>query len=200
MSRRFTRFGTGWIDFDNDGWLDLYQANGRVGQQAERYGDDVYAEPSLLLRGASSGRFTEMSPRGGTSPTLIASARAAAFGDIDNDGGVDIVVVNRDHAPFLLRNVAPNRGHWLTLRVLEPNGRDSLGAQVTASIGPRRMTRIVRAAYSYLASNDPRVHIGLGAATTLADVNVRWPDGTSESFGDQPADRIVTLQRGKGRK
>ena len=158
VSRRFTRFGTGWIDFDNDGWLDLYQANGRVGQQAERYGDDVYAEPSLLLRGASSGRFTEMSPRGGTSPTLIASARAAAFGDIDNDGGVDIVVVNRDHAPFLLHNVAPNRGHWLTLRVLEPNGRDSLGAQVTASIGPRRLTRIVRAAYSYLASNDPRVH------------------------------------------
>ena len=76
-----------------------------------------------------------MSPRGGTSPTLIASSRAAAFGDIDNDGGVDIVVVNRDHAPFLLHNVAPNRGHWLTLRVLEPNGRDSLGAEVTASIG-----------------------------------------------------------------
>ncbi len=76
-----------------------------------------------------------MSPRGGTSPPLIASSRAAAFGDIDNDGGVDIVVVNRDHAPFLLRNVAPNRGHWMALRVLEPNGRDSLGAQVTASIG-----------------------------------------------------------------
>ena len=74
--------------------------------------------------------------------------------------------MNRDHAPFLLQNVAPNRGHWLTLRVLEPNGRDSLGAQVTASIGPRRLTRMVRAAYSYLASNDPRVHIGLGAATT----------------------------------
>ena len=199
VSRRFTRFGTAWIDFDNDGWLDLYQANGRVGQQAERYGDDVYAEPSLLLRGASSGRFTEISPRGGTSPTLIASARAAAFGDIDNDGGVDIVVVNRDHAPFLLHNVAPNRGHWLTLRVLERNGRDSLGAQVTASIGPRRLTRTVRAAYSYLASNDPRVHIGLGAATTLADVNVRWPDGTSESFGDQRADRVVTLQRDQGR-
>ena len=141
-----------------------------------------------------------MPPRGGTAPPLIASSRAAAFGDIDNDGGVDIVVVNRDHAPFLLRNVAPNRGHWLTFRVLEPNGRDSLGAEVTASIGARRMTRMVRAAYSYLASNDPRVHIGLGAATTLADVTVRWPDGTTESFGDQRADRVVTLQRGKGRR
>ena len=104
------------------------------------------------------GRFTEVSPRGGTSPQLIASSRAAAFGDIDNDGGVDIVVVNRDHAPFVLRNVAPTRGHWVTLRVIEPNGRDSLGAEVTATVGARRMTRIVRAAYSYLASNDPRVH------------------------------------------
>ena len=141
VSRPFTRFGTAWIDFDNDGWLDLYQANGRVGQQAERYGDDVYAEPSLLFRGASDGRFTEVRPRGGTATALVASSRAAAFGDIDNDGGVDIVVVNRDHAPFLLRNVVPNRGHWLTLRVLEPNGRDSLGAEVTATIGARRVMR-----------------------------------------------------------
>ena len=200
VSRPFTRFGTGWIDFDNDGWLDLYQATGRVGQQAERYGDDVYAEPSLLFKGTSSGRFTEVSPRGGTAPTLIASARAAAFGDIDNDGGVDVVVVNRDHAPYLLRNIAPNRGHWLTVRVLEPNGRDSLGAQVTATIGERRVTRTVRAAYSYLASNDPRVHFGLGPSTTATAVSVRWPNGTVESFGDLQADRIVTLRRGEGRK
>ncbi|MGH9201560.1 MAG: FG-GAP repeat domain-containing protein, partial [Vicinamibacterales bacterium] len=140
VSRPFTRFGTAWLDVDNDGWLDLYQANGRVGQQAERYGTDVYAEPSLLYRGAAGGTFTEVRPRGGTASLLIASSRAAAFGDIDNDGGVDVVVVNRDHGPFVLHNVAPNRGHWLTLRVVEPNGRDSLGAQVTAMVGERRLT------------------------------------------------------------
>jgi hypothetical protein len=195
ISRPFTRFGTAWFDADNDGWLDLYQANGRVGQQAERFGDDVYAEPSLLFRGSSDGRFTEVKPRGGSAAPLIASSRAAAFGDIDNDGAIDIVVVNRDRAPFVLHNVAPNRGHWLLLRVLEPNGRDSLGAEVTAMVGGRRVMRTVRAAYSYLASNDPRVHLGLGAATTVANVTVRWPDGSTESFGDQPADRIVTLQR-----
>jgi enediyne biosynthesis protein E4 len=200
VSRPFTRFGTGWIDFDNDGWLDLYQANGRVGQQAERYGDDVYAEPSLLFKGTSSGRFTEVSPRGGTIPPLIASARAAAFGDIDNDGGVDVVVANRDHAPYLLRNIAPNRGHWLTVRVVEPNGRDSLGAQVTATIGERRVTRVVRAAYSYLASNDPRIHFGLGPSASATAVTVRWPNGTVESFGELQADRIVTLRRGEGKK
>ena len=139
-----------------------------------------------------------MLPRGGTVPLLIASSRAAAFGDIDNDGGVDVVVVNRDHAPFVLHNIAPNRGHWLTLRLIEPNGRDSLGAQVTASIGGRPIVRTARAAYSYLASNDPRVHIGLGSATKLTGVTVRWPNGNVEAFGDLDADRVVTLQRGKG--
>jgi enediyne biosynthesis protein E4 len=200
VSRPFTRFGTAWLDFDNDGWLDLYQANGRVGQQAERYGPDVYAEPSLLFRGASGGTFIEVRPRGGTASLLIASSRAAAFGDIDNDGGVDVVVVNRDRAPFVLHNIAPNRGHWLMFRLVEPNGRDSLGAQVTLAIGARRLSRTARAAYSYLASNDPRVHIGLGAATKVTGVSVRWPNGTTEAFGDVDADRVVTLQRGKGKK
>ena len=79
VSRPFTRFGTAWIDFDNDGWLDLYQANGRVGQQAERYGDDPYTEPSLLYKGSSTGRFEEVRPRGGTAALLTASSRAAAL-------------------------------------------------------------------------------------------------------------------------
>jgi hypothetical protein len=199
ISRPFTRFGTGWIDFDNDGRLDLYQANGRVGQQAMRYDADPYAEPSLLYRGTASGRFEEVTPRGGTTPPLIASSRAAAFGDIDNDGGVDIVVVNRDRAPFLLRNVVPSRGHWISFRVIEPNGRDSLGAVLTAQLGGRRLTREVRSAYSYLASNDPRVHLGLGTESRVTDVRVRWPNGRLETFGDFPAGQIVTLQRTRGR-
>lgn len=198
ISRPFTRFGTSWFDADNDGWLDLYQANGRVGQQAERFGDDVYAEPSLLFRGSRDGRFTEVKPRGGSATPLIASSRAAAFGDIDDDGAIDVVVVNRDRAPFVLHNVAPNRGHWLTLRAREPNGRDSLGAEVTATIGSRKVMRTVRAAYSYLASSDPRVHVGLGTATSVSDVTVRWPGGGVETFGEQPGDRVVTLTRGTG--
>jgi hypothetical protein len=195
VSRPFTRFGTAFIDFDNDGWLDLYQANGRVGQQAQRYGDDPYAEPSLLYKGSSGGRFEEVKPRGGTASLLTASSRAAAFGDLDNDGGVDIVVVNRDHAPYVLRNVAPSRGNWVAFRVLEPNGRDSLGAEVTLSAGTRTIMRTVRAAFSYQASNDPRVHVGLGAETKAVNVQVRWPNGTVEKFGDFPAGRIVTLRR-----
>ena len=129
---------------------------------------------------------------------LVATSRAAAFGDIDNDGGVDVVVVNRDSRPYLLHNVVKPRGHWIMLRVLE-HGRDALGAEVTMTVGSRTIRRDVRAAYSYLASNDPRVHVGLGQETLVRGVVVRWADGTREAFGDVPADRITVLGRGTGR-
>ena len=197
-SRRFTRFGMALADFDNDGYLDLYEANGRVGLQAERYGSDPYAEPSLLFRGLAGPRFEEIAPRGGTRAPLAATSRAAAFGDFDNDGGVDIVVVNRDGRPFVLRNVVPHRGHWVALRVVDEHGRDALGAHVTTTVGARTIHRDVRAAYSYLASNDPRVHIGLGDETVARNVTVRWADGTTESFGDVAADRVTVLRRRHG--
>jgi hypothetical protein len=196
-SRPFTRFGTAFIDFDNDGTLDLYQANGRVGQQARRYTDDPYAEPSLLFRGLPGARFAEVAPRGGTATPLLASARAAAFGDIDNDGGVDIVVVNRDHAPYVLRNVVGSRGHWIAFRAVEPNGRDSFGARITMRAGGRTIAREVRAAYSYLASNDPRVHVGLDGHSRVVDVRVRWPNGEVQHFGEFPADQVITLRRAR---
>ena len=199
-SRPFTRFGMALLDFDNDGQVDLYEANGRVGQQSERYSSDPYAEPSLLFRGFAGPRFEEVVPRGGTASALVATSRAAAFGDIDNDGGIDIVVVNRDSRPFLLHNVVRPRGHWIMLRVLEEHGRDALGAQVTMTVGSRTIRRDVRAAFSYLASNDPRVHVGLGQEPVARNVTVRWPDGSREEFGDIPADRIATVRRGSGRK
>ena len=203
VSRPFTRFGMAFRDFDNDGQLDLYEANGRVGQQSVRYSDDPYAEPSLLLRGfrgPSGPRFEEVLPRGGTRTLLVASSRAAAFGDIDNDGGVDIVVVNRDSRPFLLHNIVQRRGHWLLLRVLDGHGRDALGATVTLTVGARALRRDVRAASSYLASNDPRVHIGLGLETVARNVVVRWADGKTEQFADAKADQIITLRRGNGQR
>jgi hypothetical protein len=198
VSRRFTRFGVALLDFDNDGLIDLYEANGRVGLQAETFAKDPYAEPNLLFRGVTGGRFEEVSPRGGTAQPLIATSRAAAFGDLDNDGGIDIVVSNRDAAPYLLRNVAPNRGHWLALRVQERSGRDALGAVLSIAAGTKTLRRDVRTGYSYLAANDPRVHVGLGDVTKVESITVRWADGTRERFGPFEVDRIVDIRRGSG--
>ena len=173
------------LDFDNDGRLDLYEANGRVGRQS----DDVFrrsvrrAEPALPRRRGPAVRGGPPARRHVTQ-LLVGNSRAAAFGDIDNDGGLDIVVVNRDARPYLLRNVATSRGHWVMFRVLDAHGRDALGAELTMTVGSTPRPRDVRAAYSYLASNDPRVHVGLGAVTTVQNVTVTWPGGRRQSFGD----------------
>lgn len=199
ISRPFTRFGMALLDFDNDGMLDLYEANGRVGMQSERFSEDPYAEPNLLMRGMPNGTFEAVQPQGGTARPLVATSRAAAFGDVDNDGGIDVLVVNRDAEAHLLRNVVARRGHWITLRVVEEHGRDAIGAELTIATGSRKIRVDVRAAYSYLASNDPRVHVGLGSATRVEEVAVRWPDGRQELFGPFPVDRAVTLRQGEGR-
>ncbi|MCA1560547.1 MAG: CRTAC1 family protein [Acidobacteria bacterium] len=198
VSRPFTRFGSAFADFDNDGLLDLYEANGRVSRQSIAFSGDPFAEPNLLFRGVAAGRFEEVVPRGGTVPLLIATSRAAAFGDLDDDGGVDVLVVNRDAPVHVLRNVVPSRGHWIGFRVLEEHQRDALGAEVTLNVGGRRVRRTVQAAYSYLASNDPRVHVGLGDAAGVAAVTVRWADGTRELFGDFASGRYEVLRRGAG--
>lgn len=213
ISRAFTRFGTGFADFDNDGQLDLYQSNGRVqrGPVRERApGDDPYAEPNLLYRrvGGAAGAsgtegkgepgFVEWLPRGGTVPEIVRTSRGAAFGDLDNDGGIDLVVVNRDQPLSLLRNQVQGRGNWVTLRVLERTGGDALGAEVRVRVGDRWVRRDVMTAYSYCASNDPRVHIGLGQAERVEEVEVRWTDGSVDRFGALPVNQIATLRRPAG--
>lgn len=193
-SRNFTRFGLGWVDFDNDGHFDLYEANGRVMYQSGLHSEDRYAEPNLLFRGTPAGHFEEV-PNGGTAEPLIATSRAAAFGDLDRDGGVDVVVVNRDHDAYLLRNVVPDRGSWIAFRVLDRGDRSVDGTMVTLRVGDRRLRRDVRTAYSYLASNSPYVHVGLGDATRVDDVAVRWIDGVTQQFGSFDANELVTLRR-----
>jgi len=196
-SRLFTRFGLGWVDFDNDGYLDLYEANGRVKYQSGLHSDDRYAEPNLLFRGSEGGHFVPVA-NGGTEEPLIATSRAAVFGDVDGDGGIDVLVVNRDAEAYLLRNIVANRGHWLLFNVIDQHGVSAEGAIVTAKIGGRPVRRDVRAGYSYLASNSPRVHFGLGAATRADDVRVQWVDGVTDSFGSLEANQTVTLQRRAG--
>jgi hypothetical protein len=199
-SRRFTRFGAGFQDFDNDGRLDLYLANGRVEAALEPPTADPYAEPNLLMQGQLDGSLAEVEPIGGTKSPEVYTSRAAIFGDIDNDGAMDVVVVNRDGPVQVLKNVRRGRGNWILLRVREANGRDALGAEVTMNVDGRKITRDVISGYSYLAANDPRVHVGLGATGSIDNLVVRWIDGTVESFGTIEANQVVEIRRGAGKK
>jgi hypothetical protein len=200
LTRAFTRFGTAFHDFDNDGLVDLYEANGRVSRSTQPpSADDPYAESSVLLRQSAPWRFEEVLPRGGVSPGLLATSRAAAFGDVDGDGGIDVLVVNRDAPAHLLRNVVPARGAWARLRVLDEHGRDALGARLSLTAGGRTRTCVVRSAYSYASASDPAVHVGLGGEQQLDAVVVTWTDGSSETFGPLPAGRTHELRRGAGR-
>ena len=199
VSRHYTRFGMGWVDFDNDGRLDLYQSNGRVMRRADVFGEDPFAEPNLLFRGVEGGKFVEVLPRGGTAEELYFTSRAAAFGDIDDDGAVDVLVVNRDGPAQLMHNVTAERGNWIRFRVVEEHGRDAEGAQLSLSAEGRTMRRDVRSGFSYLACNDPRVHFGLGDTVEVGDVTVRWVDGTTETFGPFDAGSDFVLTRGAGR-
>jgi len=197
-SRPFTRFGVAWIDFDQDGWLDLYEANGRVVIVSERKprSEDPYAEPNLLFAGGPGPKLRLVAPEGGVAEPLVHTSRGAAFGDLDGDGAVDAVVVNRDAWAYVLRNVVPDRGHWIRFRVLDERGAEALGAELRIELGERTLRRVVRTAYGYCSANDPRVHVGLGERATVERVRVRWPDGREEAFGPFEADRDVTLRPG----
>ena len=199
VSRRFTRFGVALTDFDNDGDLDLYEANGRVKHKPELLGrDDVFAEPNTLYENTGGPRFKPVPPGGGTNDRVHTS-RGVAIGDVDNDGGVDLLVVNKDGPVYLLMNQAARRGNWVRFRVTTGSGRDAHGALVSATVGSERRVRGVQTAGSYLAAHDPRVHFGLGGSTHIVGVAVRWPTGELEHFGDFGAGTVARLRKGTGR-
>jgi hypothetical protein len=195
----YTGFGVGFADFDNDGNLDLYIANGRVkyGQQ-QLDSKDPYAEPNTLLRGIGRGEFEVVTPAGGVSPPLVNTSRGVAIGDLDNDGSVDIVVGNRDGPIHLLRNLIGKRGHWIELKIVRRSGVDAIGAVVRIESDNHTWWRHVAPNEGYCSSSDPRVHCGLGASPTVNRVTVQWPHGKEESFGPFDAGRVVVIREGHG--
>jgi hypothetical protein len=200
----FTGFGLAFRDFDLDGRLDLYVANGAVTRNRVPWaGDDPFVEPDQVFQGLQEPdgrqRFAEVLPRGACQPTFFESGRGLAAGDLDGDGDPDLVIVSSGGAVRLLENVAPRAGHWISLRVREASGRDALGARVELQAGPGRFHRTVNAGGSYASSHDPRVACGLGDREDPVTAVVTFVDGTRQTFGPLEVDREHELRRGAGR-
>jgi len=207
---RGTGFGTVMADFDCDGALDIVAVNGKV-KRGQTAADDarvdptlgafwrIYAERDQLFRNTGAGQFEDISDRNDALCGVSRVSRGVAYGDLDNDGRLDLVVTTVAGEARVFRNVAARRGHWLLLRLIEPTlHRDAYGAEVTVIAEKRRLRRWVNPGSSYLSSSDPRVHVGLGPADHFDGILVVWPDGAQERFPGGPADRELVLRRGEG--
>jgi enediyne biosynthesis protein E4 len=204
---RGTGFGTLMADFDLDGFSDLAVVNGRVSK-----GDphpvaginpfwEPYAERNQIFANEGGKRFRDVSPQNTPFCGTHNVARGLACADLDRDGAPDLVLTTSGGRARVYRNVCPNRGHWLAVRATDPKlNRDAYGAEITVRAGAALYLRVLNPAVSYLSSNSALTHCGLGAAASFEGIEVLWPDGTREVFPGGPADRLVELQKGSGRK
>ena len=204
-AERSTGFGTVLADFDLDGDLDLAWVNGRVFAGPPAPPGAVppfwrrYAQTNALLENDGAGRFRSIAADNRAFCGKANVARPLCAGDLDNDGDVDLVAGTTAGRVLLLENVAPRRGHWLTVRALDPAlSRDATGAVVTVTAGGRSWQRHLQPGSSYLSSHDPRAHFGIGDAETVDAVDVRWPDGIRERFPGGSGDRAIEVRRGEG--
>jgi hypothetical protein len=210
-------FGTKFFDFDHDGRLDLFVANGHVLDNVELLKEGVtYAEPSQIFWNQGTGKFKEVTALVGLDLQILRVARAAAFGDLDNDGDRDVVVTYSNQPAILFENrsaSAPHASnfderksshssHWILIKAegnpTKGNNRDGIGTRITLECGGLKQIREISPVGSYLASNDPRAHFGLGQYATVDRIEVRWPSGLRETYRNIAADRIWVVKEGKG--
>jgi len=199
VETRFVAWGAAIVDLDNDGLADLFFTTGMVYPEVERkIPDSPWKTPNVVFRNLGGGRFEELVGEAGPGVTEAHSSRGAAFGDFDNDGDMDILIVNLNEPPSLLRNDLRGTDHWLkVLLVGTASNRSAIGGQVIATYGETRQAQAVLAQSSYLSVNDRRLHFGLGAATA-ANLEILWPNGGRESIADVAADQLVVIREGSG--
>ena len=201
INTKYVGFGAGFLDFDNNGWKDIFLANGHVYPNLEgnRRLHLTYKQRKILYRNLGGARFRDVSEQAGPGITTAKVSRGCAFGDFDNDGRVDVVVNNIDDTPSLLRNETPTDGGWLSVKCVGTrSNRSAIGARVTVRTGERVQIDEVASGSSYYSQNDLRLHFGLGAARAADAVEVRWPTGDIERFAGVRGNRAVRIVEGAG--
>jgi hypothetical protein len=195
----FLGWGTGFLDYDNDGWKDLFAANGHVypGVDNTDWGM-TYRQRPLLFHNLGGKRFEAVPAATGSGLAVVIPARGAAFGDLFNDGKVDVVINNVDGPPTLLRNVVQNGNHWVDLKLVGVAPRDAIGAKVFLTAGGMTQRNDVISGGSFCSSNDLRLHFGLGKALRIDKVEIRWPGGKKQTVALDSIDRVYTIEEGKG--
>jgi hypothetical protein len=196
----FLSWGAGFLDFDNDGLSDLFIANGHVYPEVDKQDwGTTWAERPQLFRNLDGTKFKEVPPATGSGLADVITARGAAFGDLFNDGHIDVVINNIDSTPSLLRNVVKNNNHWLELKLVGGPGspRDAIGAKVFVTAGGVRQRVDVISGGSYSSCSDPRAHFGLGSATQIDKIEIQWPSGLKQLVAAARIDQIITIEEGK---
>jgi len=195
------KWGCGFVDFDNDGHKDLFIATGHIEEFIDKLDPTTaYAPPNTVLRNTGDGRFVDVTKTAGAGLRVRASARGAAFDDLDGDGRIDVVVLNSNARPTVLRNVSQNANHWiqLQLRGVKTN-RDGVGARVRLVAGDLAQTDEVHSGRGYQSHWGSRLHFGLGTRNRVDRIEIRWIGGGVDVFENVAADRVVTLTEGEGR-
>ncbi len=199
-TRPFVGWGTGFFDLDNDTWLDLLVVNGHVYPQMDQaFSSAKYRQSKLLFMNQGNGTFCNATTQGGSALSELRVSRGAAFGDLDNDGQIDVVVEDLDSTPMILRNMGDKANHWVTLELAAKQGNPlAIGARIKLTTGNVVQTEEIRSGGSYLSQNDLRVHFGLGKATKIDSIEIRWNSGKVETLKDVEIDKFHGILEGEG--
>jgi hypothetical protein len=192
-------FGGGFLDYDNDGWLDIFIGNGHVYPEIVQVSTDtLYKQHNSLFHNEKNGKFSEASASGGLNSLPLRAARGVAFADFDNDGYIDVLVANNGDPPTLLHNNALHKNHFVNFKLVgSKSNRDALGARIKIAAGGINQIREIAGGGSYLSQSELRANFGLGDSTTISTVEVTWPSGTHQTFRDLPADHFYQLEESR---
>jgi enediyne biosynthesis protein E4 len=197
---RYVQWGTGFADFDNDGWADLLTVTGNVYPEVEKYFKEYpHRSPRLLYQNLGNGKFKDVSATGGTGISEPKSSRGSAYGDFDNDGDVDVLVMNMNEPPLLLRNDLKSANNWLKIKLVGvKSNRSAIGSRVIIKNGNGLQMQEVTAQTSYYSHNDFRLHFGIGSNKQAESIEIRWASGQTETIKNVSANQIVTVKEGSG--